>query len=180
MKVWLSTPYDLEKNLGKAYNEFMQLLPDDDWACLMDYDVQLLTPDAVRIIHTYVDLCPNAGILTCRTNRASTLSFMQLHQGVVNENPDITWHITLAERYKANQLYNISIIPRDISGFLMVISKKLWKEINFTEDKKCLGVDTEFNRRVRSAGHPIYLMDGLYCFHQYRIMNGIHNKKHLL
>jgi GT2 family glycosyltransferase len=179
MKVHFVIPYALDKNLGKAYNETMAALPDGDWACLLDYDVQLLTPDAGRIIHEYATRARPDQLLTCYTNRVSTLSKPQLLNGVVNEDSDIRHHIGLAERQR-QCLYQMTQIARDISGMLMLINKKLWAEFPFTEDNKCLGVDTEFNRRTRAAGKTIMRMDGLYVWHAYRLKNGIHDKTHLL
>lgn len=179
MKVHFVIPYALDKNLGREYNKTMAALPDGDWACLMDYDVQLLTPDAGRIVHEYATRAKPDQLLTCFTNRVSTLSKPQLLNGMVCENSDLRYHIGLAEKQRQH-LYQMTQIARDISGMLMLINKKLWSEFHFTEDSKCLGVDTEYNRRIRAAGKTIMRMDGLYVWHAYRLMNGIHDKKHLL
>jgi GT2 family glycosyltransferase len=179
MKVHFIIPYALDKNLGQAYNEAMNLIPDDDWACLMDYDVQLLTPDAGAIVHEYATRAKPDQLLTCLTNRVSTLSKPQLLSGVVNDDSDMRNHIRYAE-IQRQYLYQTTPITRDISGMLMLISKRLWLQFNFPEDKKCLGVDTEYNRRIRAAGKTIMRMDGLYIWHSYRLMNGIFDKKHLL
>ena len=179
MKVHFIIPYALDKNLGRAYNETMAAIPDEDWACLMDYDVQLLTPDAGRIVHEYATRAKPDQLLTCYTNRISTLSRPQLLYGVVNDDSDIRNHIRYAE-IQRQYLYGMTPITRDISGMLMLLNKCLWKQFKFTEDKKCLGVDTEYNRRIRAAGKTIMRMDGLYIWHAYRLMNGIFNKTHLL
>src|SRR5678810_234061 len=62
-------PYDNEKNLGRAYNEAMKYYNADDWVCLKDHDTLFLLPDTIRHISRYTELFPNAGILTCYTNR---------------------------------------------------------------------------------------------------------------
>lgn len=179
MKVHCIVPYDLEKNLGRAYNETMRDIPEDDWCCLCDQDILFLTTDSGHILHGYAERYPESGILTCLTNRVSTLSHMQLLNGVVSENSDIRQHIPIAQRQK-QLLYTVLEIQKDISGFLMLISKKAWNKHKFSEDRKCLGVDTEYNRMIRAAGEKIYLMQGLYVFHIYRLMNGINDKRHLL
>lgn len=179
MKVHLLIPYALDKNLGRAYNEAMTLLPDEDWACLMDYDVQLLTPDAGKIVHEYASRAKPDQLLTCFTNRISTLSNPQLLGGTVNEDSDMRHHIGHAEKQR-QYLYQVTPINKDISGMLMLINKKLWLQFFFSEDKKCLGVDTEYNRRIRAAGKSIMRMDGLYVWHAYRLINGINDKTHLL
>lgn len=178
MKVKIMIPYSLEKNLGKAYNEAMARLGDDDWGCLCDIDTCFLTPDAGVILENYAERFPDAGILTCYTNRVSPLSIPQLLKGRVDEDGNIRMHVKLAEKQR-NYLYQATEIDRDISGMVMMISKRFWMQHRFTEDLKCLGVDTEYNRRIRAAGAKILRMDGLYVLHIYRILTGIHNKTHL-
>lgn len=179
MKVKILIPYSLEKNLGKAYNEAMATLAEDEWGCLTDIDTCFLTPDAGVILENYASRFPDAGILTCYTNRISPLSTMQLLKGRVEEDADMRRHVKLAE-YQKKYLYQATEIDRDISGMLMMISKRFWNEFSFSEDLKCLGVDTEYNRRIREAGAKILRMDGLYLFHVYRLNLGIHNKTHLV
>lgn len=178
MKVHIMTPYSLEKNLGRAYNEAMSLIPDDDFGCLIDHDVMFLTPDSGHILHEYAKRFPTAGVFTCFTNRVSELSKYQLLNAMVNEDSDIKNHIRYAATVKKS-LYSATLIHRDISGFLMMISKRIWNEHKFSEDLKCLGVDTEWNRRLRAAGKTILRMDGLYVFHTYRIMTNILDRNHL-
>lgn len=179
MKVKIITPYSVEKNLGKAYNEEISRLKENEWACLCDIDICFLTPDAGVILEQYAMRFPDAGILTCYTNRVSPLSHMQLLSGTVDNSSDIKGHMILAEKQK-RFLYQATEIKRDISGMLMMISRRFWEQFKFREDLKCLGVDTEYNRQIRMAGKTIYRMDGLYVFHIYRLATGIHNKTHLL
>lgn len=153
------------------------MLPDDAVACLCDIDTLFLTPDQPALIQEYVYRNPDAGILTCFTNRVSPLSKLQLLKGV-NEDADMRTHIQYAEEQK-QFLFQTTVIDRDISGFLMVVSKKTWKKIPFPETGKALGVDTHYGRMIRSDGLQILRMDGLYIWHTYRIMNGIADKKHL-
>lgn len=177
MTVHFASPYRTDKNLGRAYNEFVRLLPEEDWVCLMDYDCMLLTPDAGQIIHEYVCRNRTVGVLTCWTNRISVKSTAQLKPELFHET-DISIHIKVAENQK-QMLYRTTEINQDISGMLMVISKATWNEFKFTEDGKCLGVDTEYNRRLRVSGKQVLRMEGLYVWHTYRLLSGIHSKQHL-
>jgi GT2 family glycosyltransferase len=97
---------------------------------------------------------------------------------MVSDNTDMRYHVQLAEKQK-QFLYTTRIILRDISGMLMMISKRTWLEHKFSEDKKCLGVDTEYGRRVRESGKYIVRMNGLYLWHTYRLIHGITHKEHL-
>jgi GT2 family glycosyltransferase len=179
MQVHILKPFRVDKNLGKAYNEAMQLIPENDWACLCDLDTCFLTPDAGNILHEYAFRFPDTGIFTCFTNRVSTLSVKQLLNGQVSDEENMTQHIAIAEDRK-KFLYTVSTINRDISGMLMMVSKKVWNSYQFPEDKKCLGVDTYYNRIIRGAGLQILRMNGLYIWHTYRLKNGIKDKTHLL
>lgn len=182
MKVHIVKPYSLEKNLGKAYNEAMALIPDGDWACLMDYDTMFLTPDCGQILHEhakFMDENYNGKVLlTCFANRIHPLAKDQLLTGSLLEETDISYHIHLAEKQREQK--TCTRIEHEISGFLMMISKELWKEIKFTESGKCLGVDNDFSLRVLAKGYMIGRMDNLYVWHTYRLKNGIKDKTHLL
>jgi GT2 family glycosyltransferase len=178
MKILICSPYRSDKDLGRAYNETMALLPDDWWACFHDIDTLFLTPDCGTILETYAEQYPDAGILTCLTNRVSDLSAKQMLGGRRSEDPDIRHHIKIAQ-IQEQQLYDVTEINRDISGMLMMISKRTWKEMPFPEGGKCLGIDTHYNRRIREAVKKILRMNGLYIFHTYRLLTGIHNKMHL-
>lgn len=178
MNLHIISPYSLDKNLGKAYNEAMQLIPEDDYACITDIDVQFLLPEQPRHIYEYIKRYPNAGMFTCLTNRISALSTQQLYAGVVSEETNMNYHIAIA-RACENNLYSIDVIQRDISGFLMVISKKQWNERKFPDNGACLLVDTHFGRNLRATGKQILVMKGIYVFHQYRMEFGVREKKHL-
>lgn len=178
MQVHYITPYSNDKNLGASYNRAMSLLPDDDFACIRDIDTMFLTPDQPAMVQEYAKRNPDAGIMTCFTNRVSPLSKMQLFGGTISDNANVIDHIWIAEKFKAH-LYNTTEIDMDISGFLMLVSKKTWQQIPFPETGKTLGIDTHFGRAIRAAGLKILRMDGLYIFHIYRLINGITDKTHL-
>lgn len=178
MKIHLTIPYSQTKDLGSEYNKAFSLIPEEDWLCLLDYDCQLLLPDTVNHLYEYVKQNPDAALLTCHANRCSPLSRAQLLGGTINEDDSIRRHVMLAER-QTKYLYKTLPINADISGYLMLISKRTWNEFKFNEGVGCLGLDTEFGRRIRKAGKKILLMQGVYCWHSYRLMNGIFDKKHL-
>lgn len=178
MKVHIITPYSTEKNLGKAYNDAVSLLPDGDWACVTDYDTMFLTPDCGKILHDYVNLYPETGIFTCLTNRIHPLAHFQLLNGVVSDNPNIREHVRIANEQK-KALYQVKEVKTQISGFLMMFSRETWVKNPFPENGKCLGVDNFFSKSVLDSGKTIQVMQGLYVFHLYRIFD-IKDKSHLL
>lgn len=170
-------PFDNDKNLGRAYNKAISQVPDDEWIVLCDLDVQFLTPDSGNILSGYADRNPGC-LLTCLTNRIHPAS-PQLLDGIVSENADIRHHVQIAEERKA-WLYQTIPIHQNISGFLMMFNKSMWDKHKFNENGLCLGVDTIWTNKLIVAGEQIRIMAGLYCWHTYRIMNGIEDKKHLL
>jgi len=175
-------PYSIDKNLGKAYNDVMALLPTGSHACFRDGDTCWLTPDYGVILAEYVRLYPNA-ILTCFTNRINEKSEQQLP--TVRDITDFTTHLEIAEKQK-EKTYSVTPMHGFISGFCMVVPKSVWEVTKFTEVQafegrgphNLLGVDNDFTNRARAAGVPVLRMDGLYIFHTYRLLTN--SNKHLL
>lgn len=152
------------------------MIPDGDCAMLTDYDVMLLTPDARTHIQAYAEKFPGA-VLTCYTNRIHPLSKQNVIGGP-NNSADILFHIQVAEVTKGN-LYQVTELTENTSGFLMVIPKDIWERVKFPETGKCIAVDTEFFRRIREKGIKVLRMDGIYVFHIYRLGKSITDKSHL-
>lgn len=169
-------PFRNDKNLGRAYNEQMQMVPDGCHVIIRDIDTLLLTPNTPNIIERYIQEYPDA-VLTCYTNRVGPLAKRQLLNGTISDNTDINYHIAIAERMEVNT--TVTPIIRCISGFLMVFSKELWKKYPFPETGKCLGVDSVWSKTLLSKGVQILRMNGVYCWHTYRLKNGINDKTHL-
>lgn len=176
--IHVKIPFDLDKNLGRAYNVAFEDLEERDWVCLIDHDVMLLTPDAIRIMYEYTKNFPEAGIFTCYTNRLHPMAPDQLLDGKVSENTCIKYHMERAYNQKRFGI-TVSEIKHVISGFLMLISKKTWHQIKFPETMKCLGVDNFYSQAIMEAGKKIYRMESLYVWHSYRL-NDIKDKTHLL
>jgi len=170
------TPYDPGKDLGKAYNRIMALIPEGEHACLMDIDAMFLTARQPGIIMDYIEKYPDA-VLTCYTNRISPLS-KQLYNRQVNENDSIKVHIANAVKMQLQPM-SVRKIGNMISGFLMVVPKSVWNIVKFAEGMGCLGVDTKFSKHLHINRIPILLMENIYLWHTYRIENNIFYKEHL-
>lgn len=176
--IHIKIPYDQDKNLGRAYNYAFEGVGENDWVCLIDHDVLLLTPDAIRLMNEYTMSFPETGIFTCYTNRIHPLSEDQLLNGQLSENYNMDFHMQLAYNQKRFGV-TVTEINHMISGFLMLVSKKTWNKIKFKENEGCLGVDNFFSTAVLDAGKKIYRMNSVYVWHSYRLMNGIKDKTHL-
>lgn len=178
MKVHIIEPFSISKNLGAEYNAAMRLIPDEDWVCLKDCDTMFLTPTAPRLLYEYVDHFPEAGLLTCYTNRVHRKATLQLLNGKVSYDTNIDNHIEIAKTLE-QEIISATRIKVAISGFLMMISKKTWNEIKFDETGKCLGVDNAYSQKILEARKDILRMNSLYLFHSYRIGKEITDTSHL-
>lgn len=174
-KIHVMIPFSPQKELGKAYNEAMALIPDNDWACFIDHDFMFLQPNSINHMYKYAEMFPDS-LLTCMTNRVGYKP--QCLNGVCSENGDVRHWVARAARQEA-LLYRVTEMTATISGYLMLFSKKTWDDCShFTEDKKILGVDNNWSARVLQHGHKIYLMQGILGFHTYRILDRT-DKRHL-
>ena len=179
MRVWIRTPFSLDKNLGKAYNEEMALIPEGDSACFIDGDVMFLTPNFGEILNKYQEFNPNA-VLTCYTNRIHQLAKGQFRNDIIST--DIRDHMKIEQGYST-----VTRMEGPVSGFLLVVPKHVWNAHKFSEKNtynpdqpNLLGVDNEWTNRIRAHGVPLLRMDGLYVWHTYRILSDGKDKSHLL
>lgn len=176
MDIYYGIPYSIERNLGKEYNKYMNLLPnDDDWMVITDGDI-LLFNDWGHHIAEVIKKLPNAGIITCQTNR-----IRQKKQLYDESSPDILVHQLIAKTLNEKYRGQFRKINTHISGFFMAIQKKTWKEVGkfSEEDGKLLTVDNAFSRKIMRAKKDIYLMKGMYVFHYYRFAEGKNYTAHL-
>jgi len=178
MKVHVVTPYAIDKNLGKAYNEAFERCPEDDWLCITDYDVLFLTPNSIKILHQYAATFPKVGLFTCLTNRIHPLAKNQLALPEPSENDSIKYWTRCASDME-HFFPRYTEVTKEVSGFLMMISKRTWNEVKFRETGECLGVDNAYCWDLISKGKSIYIMEALLVWHTYRI-NNIKDKSHLI
>lgn len=163
MKIFYSNPYSIEKNFGKAINEFCELVPEDAWIVIQDGDITYLTPDWGTIIYnTLKDNGDKFGLIGCFTGRLAVKG--QLHNGTFSDNHNILDHIEIANGYSSTE---IKEVHHPIAGMFMAFRKSTWTKLKgFKENTYSFDVD--FSVRVRALGMKIGLMQGLYVYHQYR------------
>jgi GT2 family glycosyltransferase len=173
------TPYSLEKDLGKAYNQAASLITNqEDWLCLLDADTAFLSPDFGHQIQEIISLNPDVGLLTCVTNRIGNLD--QAYNGIISEETDILKHRQIALDLAKSKRHRVKKIPNPISGHLMLLKKATWDIIGGApEGRGILSIDNTISNRVVRNGFDILLMEGVYLFHFYRLDTGRHNKSHL-
>ncbi len=156
------------------------MIPDGDAACFIDGDMMFTTSDYGNILHDYVNAYPNA-ILTCWTNRTHSLSTGQQHP--LMKNIDVKDVLSFAQSIKNDR--TVTRIDGVASMLLMVIPKTIWEKNKFVEsnqyrpsENNILGVDSSFVNQIRSKGIQLLRMNGLFMYHQYRLLDG--SKSHLI
>lgn len=162
--------YDVESDLGRAYNEAMERLRDDDWAAFLDHDAMFTTRDWYKQIVQAIEVNPAAGAFTAVTNRIGTA--YQLAKGIGWDNHQVAAHRLLGGRLLEKYGHTVRDITQGppLSGVVIVISKKSWLKIGKFKSG-FLGVDNRMHYDLRDAGYKIFLLPGLYVYHWYRADN---------
>lgn len=180
---------DCEKNIGCAYNQFMEILPnDDDWACFIDHDAMFTTSNWMNQLYDIIHKNPNIGAFGARTNRVGYS--WQLLGNIDVDNHDIKYHRTIGEHLQKTYYDQISPgatfeIPNAknskysgwmvneprFSGTLILVKKSVWKKINGFKQNGFLEVDDDFRARLHKHKIKFGIMDGVYLYHWYRADN---------
>lgn len=169
MKIWFNIPWSQEKNLGNAYNDFMELIPEDDYACFIDGDAMFLTTYFGSQIYDIVNKYPECGIFTCKTNRIGCIYQREKNMWLVDE---MQQHRSLAALNQKDSYHSVKDITNlgtdePMGGVLILISKKVWKKIGGFADG-ILGVDNKLHWSCIKNNEKVYLMEGVYIYHWYR------------
>lgn len=166
MKVWHFTPYSIEKNFGKAINEYCALVPAGDWICITDGDVCRLLPDWGKHISDIAFKADQQSyrLIGCMTNR-----LRQNHQLVPGmfDQTDIKAHYKVSAIMQNEYYYEIQRIKTPIAGFFMLFPQWVWGKYKFQEGTECF--DTIFSNKILRVNGKIGIAKGLYLYHAYRI-----------
>lgn len=163
-------PEEQGNNLGWAYNNFMELIPDNDWACFLDHDATFTTRYWYYQLEKIIKDNPSFGLFTSMTNRIRPGSY-QLFPDIPQDIHDIKYHRKVGNLIK--EKYNTSIQditqpPRhDLSGVVILLSKDTWKNVGGFIDG-FLGVDNNIHKKCRDSKIKVGLMLGVYVYHWYR------------
>ncbi len=160
------------KNIGKVYNRYMNMIGDNDWALFLDADAMFTTPDYHSQIEIIVkeieekDL--KIGLLTSSTNRIGNIEQIIFSKDSKEAyNHSIDFHRKIGKEIQEKERYNIQECKDPISGVVLLISKEAWKEtIGFMDG--FLGVDNDIDYKIRRAGYRTCIMCGVYVYHWYR------------
>lgn len=169
MNVHHITPARADKNFGKAINELIEGLPENDWICLRDIDtVPPYHELFIKQVEQIVNSNPPFVLIGCMTNR---LGFeYQLVKGMFDE-----WDMRV-HRAKAKELSTINTIKplrsgQAVAGLMMLFSKDTWRKAGkFPEGGVVIRgnyVDYHFSKAVSKFG-KLGIAEGVYLFHNYR------------
>lgn len=162
------TPYDTEKNIGRAYNEAIENIGDDnDWIVVRDGDTMFPTPQwGKHIEDTLMKIGDAYQLIGAMTNRIGAE-----HQRVPGmwDVWDMREHVLKAKELQENHYAVVEETDKGVAGFFLAFRKKTWKEIRFTENKNEARIfDTVFYKNVRAKKMRVGIMKGLYIVHLYR------------
>jgi hypothetical protein len=162
VKLWPMTPFALDLNLGREYNEAMSRLADGDWIAFMDHDMMLTTREWYRQFVEAIEFVPDAGAIVAVTNRIAAP--WQQAAEADKHNHDISYHRKIgAARLTRRTLLDISD-TKGFGGVLFAVSKAAWREAGgFADGLLC--VDHSLHFGLRRAGLRVYLHEGIYCYH---------------
>lgn len=175
VKLFAMTPFSLEMNLGAAYNEAMDLLPDGAWAALLDHDIAFTTKLWYRQLQEAIAAAPRPGAITAVTNRIAapwqrvgTADWVRCDEREAHNMAD---HYKLgAELANKRTLLDITE-TKGFGGVVICLSKAAWREVGgFADGLLC--VDHSIHFRLAAAGFRNYMHEGLYVYHRRRAFGG--------
>lgn len=169
MKLWPMTPFALDRNLGRAYNEAMALIPDGDGCIFIDHDAMATTREWYPQLVEAYDFLPDAGALVAVTNRIDAV--WQRAQEADRENHDIGYHTRIGlDRLARRTLLDITD-TKGFGGVMFAVSKAAWRDAGgFSDGLLC--VDHSLHFGLQRAGRRVYLLESLYVYHRRRAFVG--------
>ena len=170
-KIFYTIGWNSEKNIGSYYNDFMKLLPDNAWMCAIDGDAMFTTVDFGKQLELIIENYPECGCFTAMTNRIGCL--WQQQPGVLWDENNIDKHRKIGHSVQASNyltIQDVSHVPTEevLGGVLILLSKKIWREIGGFKKTGLLGVDNDLHWKCMEHHKKVYLMKGVYLYHWYR------------
>lgn len=153
-------PFALDRNLGRAYNEAMALIGEEDWACFLDHDAIWTTREWYRQLVEAVEFVPEAGILTAVQSRG----WQKWQWDGEANNHDMAFHRRLGrEKLQVRTLLDVTE-NSGIAGVVLCTSKRAWRTVGgFVDGMYC--VDHAYHFACAAAGLRVYVVEGLYVYH---------------
>jgi len=165
-------PQEVDMNIGRVCNGLMERISDDDWACFIDHDSMMTTHDWYKLLERTVRSIEDEdlpiGLITAVTNRignAEQVVFDKTSQEA--QNHDMHFHRRVGRKLMLEHASSLREAKSPVSGVVMLTPKRVWRKCGGFKDG-FLGVDNDYDMKVRRAGFKTCIMDGLYVYHWYR------------
>lgn len=165
------TPARGDKNIGRAINELVAKVDDNDWICLRDIDT--VPPLHKQFIRQCEDIAMSGqyDLVGCITNRCGLER--QLYKKHLSDNMDMMYHIKVAEELFVRHGSDVTDYTGTIAGVMMLFSKKLWLAIGGIDEGAIVNKHNEFfdytfSKKAMAVKARIGIADGVYLFHLYR------------
>ena len=159
------------RDIGHSCNLFYErCLQENDWGCVLDHDIAMVTPKWTEIVETAIATQIDAGCFTFKLSKAPPGSRWQVASGVDSRRHDLPYHVDIANREMQVIHTSIDVTENEklpggyaLSG-LMVIQKKTWNAVGgFPSGAKF--VDWGMHSKIRSYGLKVYLLPQIYAYH---------------
>lgn len=161
-------PYEPHAELVTAYNRYMERA--EGWVLFLDQDLFLCNPAWYAICLNAIQAHPEAGIITCWTNRLCKSNHFQRDRNAPKGN-DVEEHCAYARwKWDASGESFTSYQLGEFAGFFLLTNRRTWEDVGGFQSVNggsLLGVDHDYAQRVVSAGRSIIRLDGLYVYHRY-------------
>ena len=162
-------PMNYDMNLGRCYNDYMEMLDDNDFILFLDHDAVFCDSSWREIIQEVLDKYGHEeALFTCRTNRIGN-PYQRIN--LLCENHHLACHRALSNFIQKNTdeiVTEITTLPSS-SGVVMLLNKKTWKKYRFSEG--FLKVDNKMHIALRENGGKVFFINKLYVYHFYRADN---------
>lgn len=171
MTVHHITPGRSDKNIGKAINDLIDGLPEDDWICLRDIDT-------IPMHHlTFFKQCEEIAekgeydLVGCMTNRLGVK--YQLYKDQFSDDFDLKNHLDIGEELYKKYGSAVEDSPGVIAGIMMLFPVSIWEYVGGFNEGAIMQqggfFDAIFNQKVRNiAQGRVGVAKGIYLFHLYR------------
>lgn len=173
-------PKDKGKDLGYAYNKFMEKLDPEDWAVFLDHDAMFTTYNWYHQIEEIINNYSDIGAIYATTNGTSHKNQLCLVTGLdLNDKRniynvhDIKLHRKIGKKIQEKNKLTMTNAENfnPLSGMVIIIQKQTWTEIGGCKSG-FLGVDNDIFRKVKKLKNKrVYIAEGLYVYHWYREEN---------
>lgn len=170
MRVHHITSGRSDKNLGKAVNDIVKLMDDEDWICLRDIDSMPSYHE--KFFEQVEGIAENSsfGLVGCMTNRSGMVE--QLHGGKCSIDTDWRHHRMIGKHLNTKYGNIVTETQTTIAGVMMLFSKKVWNKVGGWKEGSIRingsFVDWHFCNDVINAGYKIGIAQGIYMIHMYR------------